>query len=227
MAYAVSLEQVESQWVAFVTALPGCFVAAPSRDAALAAAPQAIIEYIRWRRSKGDSIAMPQAPVAVVVDEIMREWANPLHPNYTVSAFLASDAPPLTQAEITLGLRVLAWSYTDLLAAAEVPEPAFSQAVEGEWSIAGILDHCGRAERWYLDRLGLAPERLPKSAGWRARLESAHRVLLEVLPTLAGVPRLEFVNGELWSPRKMLRRAIWHERDHTLHIRQFRARLSV
>jgi hypothetical protein len=24
--------------------------------------------------------------------------------------------------------------------------------------------------------------------------------------------------GELWSPRKLLRRAIWHERDHTEHI---------
>lgn len=29
---------------------------------------------------------------------------------------------------------------------------------------------------------------------------------------------------EMWSPRKMLRRALWHERDHTDPIWQFRAR---
>lgn len=26
------------------------------------------------------------------------------------------------------------------------------------------------------------------------------------------------IDGEFWSPRKMLRRAVWHERDHTFHI---------
>jgi hypothetical protein len=28
------------------------------------------------------------------------------------------------------------------------------------------------------------------------------------------------VDGELWSPRKVLRRALWHERDHTDHLRK-------
>ena len=26
------------------------------------------------------------------------------------------------------------------------------------------------------------------------------------------------VKGELWSPDKLLRRAVWHKRDHTQHI---------
>jgi hypothetical protein len=26
------------------------------------------------------------------------------------------------------------------------------------------------------------------------------------------------VDGEFWSPRKALRRALWHERDHIDHI---------
>ena len=30
------------------------------------------------------------------------------------------------------------------------------------------------------------------------------------------------VEGEFWSPRKLLRRAVWHERDHTVHIRKLR-----
>jgi hypothetical protein len=30
-------------------------------------------------------------------------------------------------------------------------------------------------------------------------------------------------DGEFWSPRKLLRRAVWHERDHTGHIRKLLA----
>ena len=34
------------------------------------------------------------------------------------------------------------------------------------------------------------------------------------------VDKVVGLEGELWSPRKMLRRAAWHERDHTEHIRK-------
>jgi hypothetical protein len=27
-------------------------------------------------------------------------------------------------------------------------------------------------------------------------------------------------DGEIWSPRKVLRRALWHERDHVEHIKK-------
>ncbi len=45
----------------------------------------------------------------------------------------------------------------------------------------------------------------------RSRLEQA-------LPGLEGVEMVRGRSGELWSPRKMLRRAAWHERDHIEHI---------
>jgi len=44
--------------------------------------------------------------------------------------------------------------------------------------------------------------------------------LLEVLPSLVGVEQVVGRRGELWSPRKLLRRALWHERDHAEHIRK-------
>ena len=43
-----------------------------------------------------------------------------------------------------------------------------------------------------------------------------------ILPRLDGVNKIVGVKGEFWSPRKMLRRALWHERDHTEHIRKLR-----
>jgi len=39
-----------------------------------------------------------------------------------------------------------------------------------------------------------------------------------VLPDLAGSSQVLGVNGEFWSPRKVLRRAAWHEIDHIEHI---------
>jgi hypothetical protein len=36
-------------------------------------------------------------------------------------------------------------------------------------------------------------------------------------PAKIGSKQAARVYGEFWSPRKMLRRAVWHERDHTFH----------
>jgi len=41
-----------------------------------------------------------------------------------------------------------------------------------------------------------------------------------LLPRLDGVDHVVGLEGEIWSPRKALRRALWHERDHTEHIRK-------
>ena len=35
-----------------------------------------------------------------------------------------------------------------------------------------------------------------------------------------GVKQVIGVDGEFWSPRKVLRRALWHERDHMEHIKK-------
>jgi hypothetical protein len=39
-----------------------------------------------------------------------------------------------------------------------------------------------------------------------------------MLPTLEGMKQVFGVDGEFWSPRKVLRRALWHEKDHVEHI---------
>jgi hypothetical protein len=40
------------------------------------------------------------------------------------------------------------------------------------------------------------------------------------LPELADDGRIIELVGERWSGRKLLRRALWHERDHSDHIRK-------
>jgi hypothetical protein len=44
--------------------------------------------------------------------------------------------------------------------------------------------------------------------------------LTSLLPKLVGVNKVLGLGGKIWSPRKALRRALWHERDHTEHIRK-------
>jgi|GEM_PF-3187094 hypothetical protein len=45
-------------------------------------------------------------------------------------------------------------------------------------------------------------------------------LLLKSLPGLEASDKVVGVDGEFWSPRKVLRRAIWHERDHTAHSKK-------
>ena len=49
--------------------------------------------------------------------------------------------------------------------------------------------------------------------------------LLDVLPELIGDERVTEWNGELWSPRKLVRRALWHELLHARDIKRIRGRL--
>jgi hypothetical protein len=51
--------------------------------------------------------------------------------------------------------------------------------------------------------------------------------LVDVLPGLSGDEQVVARQGELWSPRKLARRALWHERDHAAHIRQVRAQFGI
>jgi hypothetical protein len=84
------------------------------------------------------------------------------------------------------------------------------------------LKHVGGAEWWYLDRLGLAFPKAEVPADPFERLQAVRSHLTQVLPGLAGSREVRGVDGELWSPRKLLRRAAWHERDHVAHIRKLR-----
>jgi uncharacterized damage-inducible protein DinB len=223
MPYHLNLEEMAGRWIAYASALPGCFAGDVDQGAALSKAPQAIADYFAWLRAHGE--AVPGEPLRTEVAEIHRAWNA--EPDYEVNAFFAADRSPLTRDEIARALRLQEWSRADLLAAVAGLSPDdLARAVEDGWSIRRILQHVGGAEWWYLDRLGLAfPQaEVPEEAFVRLEKVRAHFRL--VLPTLAGDERLAEPDHELWSPRKMLRRALWHERDHTAHVLQFRARLG-
>jgi uncharacterized damage-inducible protein DinB len=104
------------------------------------------------------------------------------------------------------------------------------------FSIRRVLRHLGNAEEWYVSRL-VSPETLP--AEWEgdeslplwAFLEMERRTAVERLRQLTGSERGEVFYPtmwtdhpeEAWTARKVLRRALEHERQHTAQIRRLLA----
>ncbi len=117
---------------------------------------------------------------------------------------------------------MLSWTRADLLATLQpLTDQQWAYKAEGERrDIAGIVKHVADADRWYVDRLGLAYPRKDHPAELMPRLEKSRALMIETLPTLEGAHKVVGIDGEFWSPRKMLRRSVWHERDHTEHIRK-------
>ena len=214
--------------IAWVLNHPGCFAYGGDEQESLANAFVAIREYARWL----DEHEKTWIPVDVDIEPrveqvwtdytINEEFDRVEKDGYDVEPFFEHDWKPLTGTDIERGLKLLAWSHADLLAVLEKLTPeqwAFKK--EGErWDIAGIVNHIGGAEWWYLDRLGLAFPRAEVPKEPLERIQKVRNLMNEALPTLKAVNRVAGVDGELWSPRKVLRRALWHERDHTEHIRK-------
>lgn len=229
MRYTVNMEEMEGRWIAHVQQLPGCFASAYARETVLAQTPAAIRAYFEWTRSNGEAHPYENDAIETEVEEIVREWRNPSDPEYEVNAFFASDAAPLAASDTGQALKLLDWIDIALDAALnDISEDDLARTIEGEWSIRRIVSHVGHSQWWYLDRLEREPcpsDQVPDDP--LERLAFMRKHLRDTLPELEGDTRILFKDAELWSARKLLRRSLWHARDHVQHILQFRARLHT
>jgi predicted RNase H-like HicB family nuclease/uncharacterized damage-inducible protein DinB len=223
MPYLVCIEENEGRWIAHVPDLPGCFVQHANLEQAIQAVPEAVETYIAWCEGHGLRISGLSDPM--IVAEVIRTWES--EDGYEVNAFFASDRPPLIEDELPQFERLLTATRKDLLAVVDgLDTDDLAREFPGErWSIGGVLLHVARAEWWYLDRMGLAfsSTELPDEP-FKA-LAQVREYLLTKLPELAKRTGVVTLAGETWSARKVLRRALWHERDHTNHIEKLRSKL--
>ena len=222
MPYVVCAEEMEARWIAHIPDLPGCFAAHEERDEAIAAAPKAIEAYVAWCAAAGIRISGVSPPM--VVSEVVRAWQY--EPEYEVNAFFAADRPPVAADELPEYQRLLEASRRDLLQAVEgLDADAMQRAIPGErWPLGGIVHHVARSELWYLDRMGLAFGRNDLSPEPMDAIQQVRQHLLAQLKLLSGHTGVVALAGEVWSARKVLRRTLWHERDHTQHILTLRSR---
>jgi predicted RNase H-like HicB family nuclease/uncharacterized damage-inducible protein DinB len=222
MPYIVCAEEMEGLWIAHVPDLPGCYASHRDRDTAIKAVPAAVDAYITWCREHGMRVSGVSGPM--VVTEIIRSWIY--DEEYEVNAFFASDRPPLLAEELPEFERLMHASREDLEREVEdLNEEQLVQEIADDWTIHRTLSHIANSEWWYFDRMGLAFPRaeLPQDVFERLEMVRGHSLAnLEALAARTGVVTLA---GETWSGRKVLRRTLWHERDHTQHVRKLRGRL--
>lgn len=227
MRISVGLElDNEGRGVAWALDFPGCFAYGAEGPDAVISLPRALVEYESWVEKHAGPGALVLGDFDLrVVDTwqvyTINDQYDAAEGGYAVNAWFRQDWKPLDADEIERGLTLLDWSRADLLdIVAGLSDAQLDRSYAAErWSIRGILKHVGSAEWWYLDRLGLAGiERgaLPKDAV--ERLASLHERIRQALPDLAGKELVLGKEGELWSPRKLLRRLLWHEIDHREHI---------
>lgn len=234
MIFRIGIENNnDDRSIAWALDHPGCFAYGQDSEEAQRNFPPAAREYAAW-------IARHEQPwldneVQVVVEEIFTvyfidasfERVERGKDTFMVESFFLNDWKPLVPHELERALKLLAWSRADLLDLVKglSPEKLAEIHPDERWPIDGILRHIGGAEWWYQNRLGYAlsedEEEDPEDPFQRMTVVREH--FTSLLPKLDGVNKVVGIEGELWSPRKMLRRAVWHERDHTEHIRKLLA----
>ena len=206
MTYKVGVEDIEpDHWVAWAFARPGLTGKGHTAEAA--------VTYLQSILSDDD------------VQVVERFNAFPSHedPDYMVNAFFEDDRRPMTRAEINTGLDELVISRREIMAQIErANSELLARAISGEKfkSIYGIVRHVALVEGWYCDRMGAAAPWAVMPLDPLAAVVVSRENTRVFLPTLAGDNRIIIRVGEVWSARKVLRRILWHERDHTDHITQ-------
>lgn len=229
MQVLVGLENgMEGRQLAWALDHPGCYAYGADGAAAVAGIAPAFMIYKEWiGRHTTDSWLVGVEDVVVRLSEVFdcynidEDYNVIAGDGYEVNAWFRHDWKPLSREDIERGLQVLSFSRADLLPMVQgLPDAVLDRTYPGErWSIRGVVKHIANAEWWYLDRLELAGverDALPEDVF--ERLAQVRSQLEEVLPTLEGVKKVQGKSGEIWSPRKVLRRSTWHELDHIEHI---------
>lgn len=222
----------EGRSLAWALDHPGCFAYGPDSSTAVIAMGRAIPEYIGWIEAQTSSPWFTPSDIDIRLDETWEDYY--LDASYqraasgmSVNAWFLNDWKPLSPDEVDRDAQLLAWGREELMNSIEgLEDVELDRTQPGEpKTIRGIIMHVATSNWWLLDRLDLASgPRSSLSKDVAERLHSQHERALAVLPSLAGLEKVVGKEGELWSPRKMLRRLVWHERDHAIHIGKVIAR---
>lgn len=230
MIYQAGIENNnEGRSIAWALEHPGCYAYGMNGKAAALNLESAIDKYARWIAKHGHDawLDLSGNDTEIVINGTWEVYfiddnldPAPEAKGYSVESFFPYDWKPLTALEIKHARDMLTWTRKEVLdlVGGLAPEKLDRNYPGERWSIRGILSHLGGAEWWYLERLGLAFPRPQVPEEPLARLEKVRGHFNSVLPKLEGSTRVIGVDGEFWSPRKLLRRALWHERDHVEHI---------
>lgn len=201
---------------------PGCFTYGSDDAEALIKFPQALLRHEAWIRLHTDS---PWFTLENMDFKILESFScyqvEELGKTCEVNACFDDDLFPLQKADITQGLLIFTWQREELLAGIEtLPADFLGNQFPGErWPVNGILNHLAQSEIWYLQCLQLPVPNLQPTAPLTA-LENSAKWVREYLSAMQGATTRTVNMHESWTPRKFLRRLLWHQRDHISHIQR-------
>jgi predicted RNase H-like HicB family nuclease len=210
------------RWLASILDLAGCYADGASEPEALGALKVALPAYFAWLRGHDDYTPEVHGPWQVVPCETFH---TRLVGDDAVHAFFMPDAQPVDDEELDWALALLEWAHEDLVALVRSVPPSLleQRSAIDAWSAADALRHLARTQLWYvslLDDPPGAPGVEPSGDDPIVRYQQAHGVSMRRLRAASDQQRTAIHEhaGERWSLRKVLRRSVWHVRDHTTQI---------
>lgn len=191
--------------VAHVPALPGASARGRSVEEAKQNIRAALEEYLSLLRDVGE-------PVPRAGESIQLEFEE------TESTTFVTDYDALRPNEVETLFRWMAISRQELVDLLHcMPQEMMDwDPGEGTRSVSEIICHMAESDLWYTDRLKQWPE------APLFRLAATRGIALERLRAVAeaDLGRVTHHQGEDWTPRKVVRRMLEHEREHIAQLRQ-------
>ena len=210
--FAVGLEEgTDGGFLAHALDLPGCAAPGDTAEAAVENFARTLQQWLQFLAFIGAPIPTDDAELEVAVDEWIQTDAR-VRGGETHACF-AADLRPLHDDDIQAGLRSLGELRGLLLARVRRRADAeLDRAASGGWRVRDILEELARAQWWTLSRLGATPmaETPERTLG---RLDTAMALVVRTFTHMPADRRdthLE-LDGEEWTPRKVLRRLVWLE----------------
>ncbi len=229
MIFRVGIENNnDGRSIAWALEHPGCFAYGGNANAACSNLETAIQKYATWILKKEPNTWLNFDEIEINPEETWEVYSIDKNLDmvesggYYVESFFRYDWKPLKREEVEHGIQMLGWTRDELLRiVARLSAEKLAAKYPGErWSINGILGHIGGAEWWYLSKLDPAMLEKEPSKEPMVRLKQSRDLFNRTLPKLIDVSQVVGDDGEFWSPRKILRRALWHELDHIEHIKK-------
>lgn len=197
---------------AHVPSLPGATAHGETVAEAKENVRQAVADYLRLLRDVGEPVARFSEGVSFEFEEV----------NDTT---FPTDFDPLHPNELEALLRWMAVSRQELVdLVRDLPKEALMWKPDSETrTIRELLYHLAEADVWYTDRLKQWPE------APMFRLAATRSVALERLRAAVEAEQTGVTthDGEEWTPRKIVRRMLEHEREHIQQLRAWLAEFSA
>jgi predicted RNase H-like HicB family nuclease len=193
----------------------GCAGRGADAAEAVASFQEELTQWLRFLAQAGEPAPPQGAELEIAVDEWIGTDAAVGAGESSV--LFAADLRPLSDDDLQRGVRVLGDLRGRLLGRIRrIPRREVDAALDvpagGGWSVREVLEELARAQWWTLTRLGASPLAETPDATL-GRLDTAMALVVHHLgdlePERRGV-RVE-LDGEEWTPRKVLRRLLWLE----------------